>query len=79
MATMLLVLSGMCLLSGLAWRPSASIVTPVGAAAAVAASFLVVPPGPLVLPVTFATGLVAAFALASALGVLHPPEPHHQR
>ncbi len=77
MATMLLGLSAMCLLSAFAWRAGAPVLAPVGAAAAVAASFLTVPPGPLVLPVALATGLVAAFGLATAFGLLHPPAPHH--
>ena len=78
-ATMLVVLSGLCLLSTFAWREATPVTAPVGALAAVAASFLTVPPGPLVVPVTLATGLVAAFGLATALGVLHPPTPHHRR
>lgn len=77
MATMLLVLSGLALVATFA-RPSLAPVTaPSGAAAAVAASFLTVPPGPLALPVAVATGLVAAFGLATAFGLLHPPAPHH--
>jgi len=75
MATMLVVLSGLCLLSAFAWPSHAPIAAPAGALAAVAASFLTVPPGPLVVPVTVATGLVAAVGLATALGLLHPPVP----
>lgn len=78
MATMLTVLSGLCLLAAFAWPARAPLAAPAGAAAAVAASFLTVPPGPLVLPVTIATGLVAAFGLATAFGLLHPPAPHHR-
>lgn len=79
MATMLLVLSGLGLVSALAWRPSAIVAVPTGAAATVAASFLTAPPGPLAVPVALATGLVAAFGLATALGLVHPPIPqqHH--
>jgi len=76
-ATMLVVLSGLCLLAAFAWPVRAPIAAPAGAVAAVAASFLTVPPGPLVLPVTVATGLVAAVGLATALGLLHPPVPQH--
>lgn len=77
MATMLLVVSGLCLLSTFAWRAGTPVTAPVGALTAVAASFLSVPPGPLVVPVAVATGLVAAFGLATALGLLHPPAPQH--
>ncbi len=77
MTTMLLVVSGLCLVSVLAWRASASVAAPVGATSAVAASFLSAPSGPLVLPVALASGLVAAFGLATALGLLHPPLPQH--
>ena len=77
MTTMLLVLSGLCLVSVLAWRAGAMVAAPVGATAAVAASFLTTPPGPLVLPVAVAAGLVAAFGLATALGLLHPPAAQH--
>lgn len=77
MATILVVLSGLCLLSAFAWRASAQVTAPAGAGAAVAASLLTVPPGPLALPVTIATVLVAAFGLAAAFGLLHPPAPHH--
>lgn len=73
MVTMLLVLSGLCLLSVIVWPAGAPVAAPVGATAAVAASFLTVPPGPLVLPVTLASGLVAAVGLAVALGLVHPP------
>jgi hypothetical protein len=73
-----LVLSAACLLSAFSWRPAAPVMAPIGAATAVLASFLTVPPGPLVLPVALATGLVAAFGLATALGLLHPPAPHHR-
>jgi len=76
--TMLLVLSGLCLVSVLAWRAGAVVAAPVGATAAVAASFLTAPDGPLVVPVALAAGLVAAFGLATALGLLHPPTPQHQ-
>ncbi len=76
MTTMLLVLSGLCLLSAFAWRSGTPVTAPVGALAAVAASILTVPPGPLVLPVTLATALVAAFGLATAFGILRPPQPH---
>ena len=75
MTTMLLVLSGLCLVSVLAWRASANVAAPLGATAAVAASFLSAPSGPLVLPVALASGLVAAFGVATALGLLHPPVP----
>ena len=75
MATMLLTISGLCLLATLAWPPGAPLTAPAGALAAVAASFLSVPPGPLELPVAMATALVAAFGLATALGLLHPPVP----
>lgn len=75
MATMLLAISGLCLLAALAWPNGVSVTAPVGALAAVAASFLTVPPSPLVLPVTLATAVVAAFGLATALGLLHPPVP----
>ncbi len=75
MTTMLLVLSGLCLVSVLAWRTGAMVAAPVGATAAVAASFLKAPAGPLALPVALAAGLVAAFGLATALGLLHPPAP----
>jgi len=75
-ATMLVVLSALCLLSAFAWPARAMIAAPTGALAAVAASFLTVPPGPLVVPVTLATGLVAAIGLGTALGLLHPPAPH---
>lgn len=79
MATMmLLVLSGLCLVSVLAWRAGAFVAAPVGSMAAVAASFLAVPPGPLVLPVALAAGLVAAFGFATALGLLQPPAPQHR-
>ena len=77
MANVLLVLSGLCLLSAFAWRPVTPVTAPAGAAAAVAASFLSVPPGPLAVPVAIATGLVAAFGLATALGLLHAPAPQH--
>ena len=77
MTTMLLVLSGLCLVSVLAWRAGAMVAAPVGAVAAVSASFLTAPAGPLVLPVAVASGLVAAFGLATALGLLHPPTPQH--
>ena len=77
MTTMLLVLSGLCLVSVLAWPDGAIVAAPVGATAAVAASFLAAPPGPLVLPVALAAGLVAAVGLATALGLLHPPAPQH--
>lgn len=46
MTTMLLVLSGLCLVSVLAWRTGAMVAAPVGATAAVAASFLKAPAGP---------------------------------
>lgn len=75
MATMLLVLSVLCLVSVLAWRVGATVAAPVGSAAAVAASFLSTPPGPLALPVALATGLVAAVGVATTLGLLHPPAP----
>ncbi len=74
-ATMLLAISGVCLLAAVAWPNGAPVAAPVGALAVVAASFLTVPPGPLVLPVTLATAVVAAFGLATALGLLHPPVP----
>ncbi len=77
MTTMLLAVSGLCLLSAIAWRTSAPAVAPLGATSAVAASFLTMPPGPLAVPVALATGLVAAFGLATAFGLLHPPAPHH--
>ncbi len=77
-ATMLLAISGLCLLAAFAWRPGAQVAAPLGALAAVAASFLTVPPGPLVLPVALATALVAAFGLATVLGLLHPPAPQHR-
>ena len=77
MTTMLLVLSAVCLVSVLAWRAGAMVAAPVGAAAAVAASFLTVPAGPLAVPVALAAGLVAAFGLATTLGLLHPPAPQH--
>ena len=77
MATMLLVVSGLCLLAVLAWPSGAPGLAPAGATAAVAASFLTMPPGPLFLPVAVATGLVAAFGLAAAFGLLHPPAPDH--
>jgi hypothetical protein len=70
-------MSGLCLVSAFAWRSSAPYVAPAGAMAAVAASFLTVPPGPLAVPVAVATGVVAAFGLATAFGLLHPPAPHH--
>ncbi|MEO5679750.1 MAG: hypothetical protein ABIS47_08780 [Acidimicrobiales bacterium] len=75
MATMLLVLSALCLVSVLAWRAGATVAAPIGAIAAVAASFLSAPAGPLALPVALATGLVAAVGVASTLGLLHPPAP----
>lgn len=75
MATMLMVLSGLCLLSAFSWPRSAPVAAPAGAFLAVASSFLTAPPGPLVVPVTLATGLVAAVGLATALGLLHPPAP----
>ena len=78
MATMFLAVSALCLLSAFGWRASAPFSAAVGSTSAVAASFLTVPPGPLVLPVTLATGVVAAFGLAAAVGILHPPEPHRQ-
>ena len=78
MTTMLLVLSGLCLVSVLAWRAGAVVAAPAGTAAAVAASFLAAPPDPLVLPVALAAGLVAAIGLATALGLLHPPLPQHR-
>ena len=77
MTTMLLVLSGLCLVSVLAWRAGAVVAAPVGAAAAVTASFFTAPSGPLVLPVALATGVVAAIGLATALGLLHPPVSQH--
>ncbi len=73
--TVMLVLSGLCLLGSLGWHAGAVVTTPVGAAAAVAASFLAAPTGPLVLPVALATGLVAAFGLATVVGLLRPPAP----
>jgi len=76
--TMLLVFSALCLLSVVAWRAGAGVAAPVGSMAAVVASFLSVPPGPLVLPVALAAGLVAAFGFATALGLLHPPAPQHR-
>ncbi len=76
--TMLLVVSALCLLSVVAWRAGAGVAAPVGSMAAVVASFLSVPPGPLVLPVALATGLVAAIGFATALGLLHPPAPQHR-
>ena len=76
MATMLLVVSGLCLVAALAWRPVAPTAAAVGTASAVAASFLTVPPGPLAIPVALATGVVAAFGLSTAVGLLHPPQPH---
>jgi hypothetical protein len=76
MATMLLVVSVLCLVSTYVWRASAPIAAATGTTTAVAASFLTVPPTPLVLPVALATGLVAAFGLAATVGILHPPEPH---
>jgi len=76
MATMLVGLSALCLLTAFAWPRVAPIAAPGGAVAAVAASFLIVPPGPLVVPVALATGLVAAVGLATALGLLHPQTPH---
>lgn len=76
MATLLLVVSGVCLLSAFAWRGGAPVSAAIGTTTAVAASFLTMPDGPLVLPVALATGVVAAFGLAAAVGVLHPPEPH---
>ncbi len=76
MEVVLLVASGFCLLSALAWPGSTPFTAPAGAMTAVVASILTVPPGPLLLPVTLATGLVAAFGLATALGLLHPPAPH---
>lgn len=78
MATMFLAISALCLLSASTWRASGPVAAAIGATTAVAASFLTVPPGPLVLPVALATGVVAAFGLAAAVGILHPPEPHHQ-
>jgi hypothetical protein len=72
---MLMVLSALCLLSVVSWPRSAPVAAPAGAFLAVAASFLTAPPGPLVLPVAGATGLVAAVGLATALGLLHPPAP----
>jgi len=75
---MLLVLSGICLVSVLAWRAGAVVAAPVGATAAVAASFFIAPPGPLVLPVALAAGVVAAIGMATALGLLHPPSPQHR-
>jgi len=72
---MLLVLSGLCLLAALTWRAGAPFSAPIGAAAAVGASFLATPPGPLVLPVALASGAVAAFGLAAVLGLVHPPAP----
>ncbi len=76
--TMLLVVSALCLLSVLAWRAGASVAAPIGSMAAVVASFLSVPAGPLVLPVALASGLVAAFGFAMALGLLHAPAPQHR-
>ncbi len=76
--TMLLVVSALCLLSVLAWRTGAAVAAPIGSVAAVVASFLSVPAGPLVLPVALATGLVAAFGVATALGLLHAPAPQHR-
>ena len=76
MATMFLVLSGLCLVAAFAWRATSPLAAVTGTTSAVAASFLTVPPGPLVLPVALATGVVAAFGLAAAVGALHPPEPH---
>ena len=75
MTTMLMVVSGMCLLGAFLRPLSAPVVAPAGAASAVAASFLIMPPGPLALPVAVATGLVAAIGLAAAFGLLHPPAP----
>lgn len=75
MATMLLVISGLCLLSAIGWRASAPSAAAIGTTTAVAASFLTVPPGPLAVPVAVATGVVAAFGLATTVGILHPPEP----
>ncbi len=77
--TMLIGISGLCLLSALAWRASAVVAAPLGAATAVAASFLATPPGPLAVPVALASGLVATFGVASAVGLLHPPPaPQHR-
>lgn len=76
--TMLLVVSALCLLSVVAWRAGATVAAPVGSMAAVVASFLSVPPGPLVLPVALASGFVAAFGFATALGLLHPPVAQHR-
>lgn len=73
MATMLLVISGLFLLFTFAWPASAPVAAPAGALSAVAASLLTTPPPPLGVPMAIATGLVAAFGLASALGLLHPP------
>jgi hypothetical protein len=78
MATMLVVVSGLLLLSAFAWPTGAPVAAPAGAVAAVTASFLIAPPGPLVVPVAVATGLVAAVGLATALGLLHPPTPQHR-
>lgn len=75
MTTMLLVLSALCLVSVLAWRAGAMVAAPVGAAAAVVASFFTATSGPLELPVALATGVVAAIGLATVLGLLHPPAP----
>ncbi len=50
----------------------------IGAATAVAASFLTVPAAPLVVPVAVATGLVAAVGIAITFGLLHPPAPQHR-
>lgn len=76
--TMLLLVSGLCLVSVVAWRPGAVVAAPFGSMAAVAASFLSAPPGPLFLPVALAAGLVAAIGFASALGLLHPPVAPHR-
>ena len=76
METVLLVVSGLCLLTALAWPISTPFTAPAGAMTAVVASIMTVPPGPLLVPVTVATGLVAAFGLATALGLLHPPAAH---
>ena len=78
MTTMLLVLSGLCLVSVIAWRAGAVVAAPLGSLTAVAASFLAAPTGPLFLPVAVAAGFVAAFGFASALGLLHPPAAEHR-
>lgn len=82
MATLLVVLSGLCLLGALAWPEDIPVLAPVGAAAVVAASFLTPTVGALALLVAVAGGVVAVFGLAVFHELIHPvvlPRERHPR